>query len=434
MKPMLLVLALSSSIAFAAPASPPAAGESEAARREIADLQKQVAELSKRMAELSLKTDDRSPRLSGLRYLASPDRAVVGIVMTPSADGVRIGGVSPDGPAEKAGLRKDDIITSVDGHAIAGADDVALRAARERLRDLKEGQKVKIGYRRASKGAIAEVTASRREALSGLRMLADLDTDAIDRDVQVIVRHAGEAGERARIAASQIDVDDIVAKAMAGGNRARIAMHRAIDAMPLLGVQMTALNPDLGRYFGTSSGVLVLSTEGDALDGIKGGDVIQKVAGTAVERPADVLRKLRGHPDGDKVALQLLRDRKPVTLSVNAPKLRSLFEVAPPPVPPAPPAPPTPPSGAVAPLPPPAPPAPALPPVAGIVDIDTAVAADTLPGNPSAPASIKVVAATPALQTRLVSPGAAAKGGQVGLPGLWAGRITAVEPSDGGTC
>ena len=123
-----------------------------------------------------------------------------------------------------------------------------------------------------------------------------------------------------------------------------------------------SLNADLGNYFGTDKGVLVLSTD-DTLKALKPGDVVQQVAGQSVERPEDALRLLRDQPTGSEVKIQVLRQHKPVTLSMKAPEWKGIFVPRPPtaPLPPAPPAPPTPPSARVPP-PPPAPPAPPAPP------------------------------------------------------------------------
>jgi serine protease Do len=66
--------------------------------------------------------------------------------------GAKILDVDSDSPAAKAGLQKDDIISEMDGKAIASVDD--LRAS---LKDLKEGDSIKITYSRAGKTQTADL-------------------------------------------------------------------------------------------------------------------------------------------------------------------------------------------------------------------------------------------------------------------------------------
>jgi hypothetical protein len=115
------------------------------------------------------------------------------------------------------------------------------------------------------------------------------------------------------------------------------------------GLNMATLNPELGRYFGTSTGALVLGPNPE-IPQFKGGDVITQVAGKPVINTRDVLSALRSKKTGEKVPVTILRDRKPLSLSITVPKERT-FNIPAPPMPPAPQSVPKPPV-------PPAPPAP----------------------------------------------------------------------------
>lgn len=341
-----------------ATAAQPAPADEVAARAEMADLQKQLGEISKRMAEVSMKMGNHGPKVTAMRYLASPNKAMVGLMLAESDRGARVGAVTPDGPAAQAGMKSGDIITRVRDRNIV-TDDAAqsLKQTREALAGLEDGDKIEIGYLRDGKQAETSVTAARREAVNSYRLLADGedidigDMDGMDDNVQVIIKRSGDG------AADDIDdaaiekhvVQTIRQHAFDDAGRSRVEIHRSLGGMPWWGINLAELNPDLGRYFGTDQGVLVLSTDGDALAGVKAGDVIQQVAGNKVIRPEDALRRLRDQPTDSQVAMQVLRDRKPVTLSVRMPDNQSLFEMMPPPLPPQPPTPPP------APLPPKAP-------------------------------------------------------------------------------
>jgi hypothetical protein len=109
--------------------------------------------------------------------------------------------------------------------------------------------------------------------------------------------------------------------------------------------------------------VLVLSADDEDFKQLKSGDVLEQVAGTKIERPEDAFRILREQKPGSQVTIDVLRQHKPMTLSLRAPESANIFVPPPPPPPPPPPAPPVPPlpplpHGAVAAPVPPAPPPP----------------------------------------------------------------------------
>ena len=180
------------------------------------------------------------------------------------------------------------------------------------------------------------------------RAARDAEREAMrDPEVQREIAHAKSVAAEARQQINSKEVREAVANA-------RLAMRQA---MPWWGLNLAPVNADLGRYFGTDKGALVIASGNGSLPELRAGDVIVGVAGEKVERPEDVMRALRDEPAGRDIALKLMREHKLVALNVKAPAFKSIFEVAPP-LPPEPPVPPVPP---VAP-PPPAPPVPAPPP------------------------------------------------------------------------
>ncbi|MEO7755965.1 MAG: PDZ domain-containing protein, partial [Dokdonella sp.] len=164
----------------------------------------------------------------------------------------------------------------------------------------------------------------------------------------------------------------------ANGKQVREAMQQARHAMrhemPWWGINLAPVDADLGRYFGTDKGALVISADTDSLPGLRAGDVITRVGEEPVSRPDDVMRALRDQPPGKEVPIKLMRDRKALAVNVKAPEFKSIFSM--PPLPSTPPAPPTVPAPATLPVPvvapiaitapvvvpPPAPPTPPAPP------------------------------------------------------------------------
>jgi membrane-associated protease RseP (regulator of RpoE activity) len=95
-------------------------------------------------------------------------------------------------------------------------------------------------------------------------------------------------------------------------------------ASPFLGISLLDLTADLRAHFGApkGSGVLVSGVTPDSPAsrvGISVGDVITRVDGDSVESFWDVSRSLRGKKKGDKVEIELVRDRavKKLTATVD---------------------------------------------------------------------------------------------------------------------
>jgi C-terminal processing protease CtpA/Prc len=308
---------------------------------------------------------------------------MIGVVLASEREGVRISAVTPDGPAARAGLRGGDLITAIDGHAITAAkrehpdaededgdEDAAVRQARLLLANLKDNQSVTIGYLRDRKKGVVAIKAERRQALNWPALMNDdpehplLPKDFNERiriDVERELREKDrivEAGERVKQRMNSKEVRESMVNAQR-------VMRRA---MPWWGLNLAPVNAELGRYFGTDKGALVIAADTESLPGVRAGDVIVGVGDEKVERPEDVMRSLRDEPPGKDITLKLMREHKQVALNVKTPAFKSIFEVAPP-IPPEPPLPPvaapapaapTPP--APPPPPPPAPPIPAAPP------------------------------------------------------------------------
>ena len=125
--------------------------------------------------------------------------------------------------------------------------------------------------------------------------------------------------------------------------------QRLAEAFRWNGLNLASVDPQLGRYFGTDKGVLVLSA-GPVLDQLQPGDVIQRVDGKAVDTPRAVMDTLRDKPAESSVQVDYLRDRKSGSARIKVPKAMAFpsMPIALP-APPATPAPPRPPKAGAAP-------------------------------------------------------------------------------------
>ena len=334
--------------------------DAESARRELDSMRDQMRELSRKMAEVSAKLGDVGPRAYAYRYLGNPDRGMIGVVFSDEdsagTKGLRIDAVTPGGPADKAGIRHGDVIVAIDGKTVVNGNKIEWP---ENVQNLKIGQSIALSVLRDGKKNEFAVKAERREPYNFGEAFSDVDAEGM--------HELAEFGKTEMLPPPDFDkhVHETVERAMSHAHvaeRAGEQVQHAFDRMnfstPWWGLNLVSLNPDLGGYFGADKGVLVLSAN-ESLKGIKPGDVLLDVAGQKVERPEDALRLLREQPAGSEVKVQVLRQRKPLTLSMQRPEFKGIFVPPPPPPPP-----PVPPVRPVAPVPPAhAPPVPPLPPV-----------------------------------------------------------------------
>ena len=286
-------------------------------------------------------------------------RPVLGVVLAPDPEaGVQIAAVTPGGAAAAAGLRSGDRLLAVRDTPITAADaDARVDEVRKLLTSIKAGQPLSLRYRRDSKTMVASV-------------LPKLDQDVLVFDADDVRTTAKGNVIILRRADGVVDFEaDTVDHASANPYIGPIIRREIIKLgpeactsddcrLPMLaeafrwsGLNLASVDAQLGRYFGTDHGVLVLSTP-QAMGELQPGDVMMRVAGKEVATPRDAMAAMRSAGSDASVTVEYLRDRKKRSTQVKAPQPREL------PLPPAPPAPPAPPLGPHAPPPPSAPPAP----------------------------------------------------------------------------
>ena len=366
--------------AAAAPAAPAAAvlpeasAALEAKRAEMARLQTQMSELGRRMGELGRELGEQQRRIVIERV--GGDRPGMGVVLGESnGQGVTLSAVTPGGPADKAGLKSGDLVRSIDGRNLDSDGRKAVRDLIDTLRSRENGQKVRIGYLRDGRSGTAEVTLApvarnatfdwvgREAEAEFARAMANHDRDMARHQLDM-ARHDRDVRRQIEIITEDVSEDGARIVTRGGPGELKVITcingqgdceHRAIRrAFRFRGLNLSSIDAELGRYFGTDEGVLLIA-QSDALPGLKSGDVITAVEGQSVDSPREVMRALGGKDAGEKLKLRILRNRVAQDVEVTVPEGEPLDFLPPPP--PAPPAPPAPPSPGVAPPPPPPPPA-----------------------------------------------------------------------------
>jgi len=207
--------------------------------------------------------------------------------------GATIASVTPGGPAAKAGIRSGDIITKLNGRSLVRAErdrdreneeSLAAVTLVEMVAKLDPGDTVSVEYRRDKEARTTTVVTSKERGLMGDGAFSFAFPEgqrwtAVPRFPRTFGDDEGSRGMM-----------------MAFGG-------------PFADLELAPINPDLGAYFGTTEGVLVIDAPEKNSLGLKGGDVILSVDGRKARGPGSVLRILRSYEDGDVVKLEIMRNK-----------------------------------------------------------------------------------------------------------------------------
>jgi PDZ domain-containing protein len=246
-----------------------------------------------------------------MTYTFSGNRARLGVLVNTAANadsdkiGARLAAVTPGGPAAKAGLKAGDVITKFNGTALAGesAEDEEESGPGHKLielaHDLDVGDTVQVEYRRGADTKKATIIAEEVEG-GGMMTL-------------------GRSGEH-------------------GFTFTTPPMGELAPAMPWIttprlnergfsfcfgdswcDLDLVRLNPDLGEYFGTSEGLLVVKAPGDSSLALKSGDVILSIGGRKPTSAEHAMRILRSYDAGETVTIDIMRKQRRTTLSWKVP-------------------------------------------------------------------------------------------------------------------
>ena len=245
-------------------------------------------------------------------------RLGINVSMVPSANdsiGATIDAVTPGGPAAKAGLRSDDIITRLDGKSLVANDgrktdeNQSMPAIRlvEIASQLKARDTVSVEYRRdGTRHTVSLVTGDEPIMAFDFPNMGD---EPMMRSF-VFPRGRIETNLPRKSASGTWEVGP------EGGN---IALA---FGGPLMDLELAPLNADLGQYFGTAEGVLVIDVPRESSLGLKGGDVILSVDGRKVSNPSSLHRILRSYDQGESFKFDIMRNKSRMTVTGKLDKPR----------------------------------------------------------------------------------------------------------------
>jgi serine protease Do len=211
--------------------------------------------------------------------------------------GVGVTEVVKDSPAEKAGLRKDDVILRFDGEAVTSVRKLT-RLVSEHAPD----QSVRIAVSRG--GAEQELTATLGKHKLGSLFGANSSSIFKGGDNNFKVFPNGNWPQ-----------------AIGGGGNGPFVW--TLGSNRRLGVSTQSLSGQLADYFGVKEGGALITSVSDnspaSKAGLKAGDVITAIDGDKVGSPGDLTRGLNKKETGD-VTLTIIRNRNQQTITVTPEK------------------------------------------------------------------------------------------------------------------
>ncbi len=211
------------------------------------------------------------------------------------APGAEILAVTPGSPADEAGLQAGDVIIAWNGEALAEAGKDPRQTAAEassalvsRSRELEAGDTVTLRYLRD------------------------------DNELEV------------NLVAEEIDFGPTKPWKIAGQKDFTLHPPSGVtwqSAQPWflprgwLDMELVEINPELGEYFGSDTGVLVVRgpAEAEAL-GLASGDVILRIGNREVKNPEHVMRILRSYEPDEELLVDIIRHGRSQTLTGTVPE------------------------------------------------------------------------------------------------------------------
>ncbi|MFT3678524.1 MAG: PDZ domain-containing protein [Chitinophagaceae bacterium] len=217
----------------------------------------------------------------------SEDRAMLGVTTEKEDKGVVINEVTKESAAEKAGLKKGDIITSIDGKKIEDPDDLT-----KAIRDHKPGDKVSVGYIRDKKEqkVTAELT-----SWKGVMVYSGVPNFNFNVD--------------------DLKLDRFFPNGIETPQARSFNQFRTAFGTPRLGVSIQDAED------GKGVSVLEVDEDGNAAKaGLKEGDVITEIDGKAINGVDEMARAIRDNKDKISVKMKYLRNGKAETVDLKIPR------------------------------------------------------------------------------------------------------------------
>lgn len=264
-------------------------------QRKLADAEARMAEAARQIAEL---TSERLPQLREIERrieFIGDDKPRLGVNIGEGnvegpVEGVHILGVTPGSAAEESGLRSGDTITAINGESLSADNaDQAIRKILDFMEGVEQGDVLSVEYLRDGKVGTVEVEprATERRVFE----FRGLPKDFSMPDIHVAPKVVGGLSNDFLVWPGNVWAD----------------------------MELVELNEGLGKYFGADSGVLVVSAPKSSALQLEDGDVILNIDGREPTSVRHAMRILSSYQAGEKLQIEILREKKKRTLEIEVP-------------------------------------------------------------------------------------------------------------------
>lgn len=212
---------------------------------------------------------------------------VVDSTRSDDAAGARVLAVTPGSPAEEAGLVAGDVITHVDGVALTDGQGPPHELLVRQLRGLDEGDAAVVDFTRDGESRSATVTPRQLE------------------EDHFVFQDMPKWTHRGDLLLEHFE-----------------PQHNWYFPHDWMSMELVSLNRELGEYFGTDEGVLVVRGPENEKLGLKGGDVIISIDDRVVKSPTHAMRILRSYEPDEKMVIEIMRRGNRDVLTVTVPESR----------------------------------------------------------------------------------------------------------------
>jgi len=247
-----------------------------------------------------------------LKKYGKVERGWLGVSVSEKDGKVEIAMIDPKSPAELAKIKEGDLILKIDGKDITSGPTLS-----SEIRSRKPGQDITVKIERDGKpqdvkvklGEYTEVEAQRELELNFPQFFTRgrIPSPAIPSPNPKEAKPERQTPQN---------------NAMPRSRTAPFPRNFFWQTRKFIGVTLQELNQELAEYFGLKDGVGLLVAQVEDKSpaqkaGLKVGDLILKADGKRVETSSALSEMIQGRKKGDKIKLEILRDKKTLTLDVE---------------------------------------------------------------------------------------------------------------------